>query len=128
MYTTTENLKGWFEHAKGKVEEVAKSFDMSAAHFTQLGVAAGVGFVSGFFLKKFGRPVILLFIFMILGLLVLQYADVVIVDWAKIKNIIGIAPAENITAFAESWYAWAKEHISIVVSGGIGFLIGYKVG
>lgn len=128
MYMTTEDVKGWVASAKDKAEGFIKGFNFSSEHVTELGVAAALGFALGFFIKKFGRPVIVLFIFMMLGVLVLQHADVVIVDWAKIKNFIGIAPVVPFNAVAESWYVWVKEHAEVVVSGTVGFLIGYKIG
>lgn len=128
MYIATEQIQGWFDNVKIKAEELLNKLDLSPSRLAELGVFLGIGFLIGFFIKKFGRPVIIVFAFMIVGLIVLQYGGVIIIDWVKVKGFLGIAPTEQLNEVAQSWYSWAKSHLIVVVGSVVGFLLGYSIG
>ncbi len=123
-----EQAQNWFEKAKVKVEETFNQLNLSNSSMTELGIALGIGFVVGFFLKKMGRPVIILLLVMALGLIALQYAGVITIDWLKIRTVFGMTATEQLNEIAQSWYAWGKVHLMMVISGVVGFLIGYNIG
>ncbi len=97
----------------------------------EAGLYAGIGFISGFLLKKYSAYVGVC-ILLLIGLAVLQQLEVinVVVNWDKVYEQFGIQAAQNVTAdtvLGMAW-AWMKVNMVISISYVIGLFIGLKVG
>lgn len=99
--------------------------------FLEAGLYAGIGFISGFLLKKYSTYVLACALVLI-GLGVLQHLEVinVMVNWDKVTELFGIQAAQTVTAdsiIATVW-EWVKLNMLISVSYLVGLFIGLKVG
>ncbi len=127
MEQPTTTAQGWFDTIKSKVEEFAGQFELSWAQLTQLGIALAGGITLGFLVKRYGRQTLFFIIFFTGLLLGLDYLEVITIQWVNVKNLIGLAPAENLESILQGYLQWAQKNIVAVITGFIGFLIGYKV-
>lgn len=130
--TTTKPEMGLLDTLKNKLNP---STLMQRLHLTQdvlidMALYLGVGFLSGFLIKKYGKY-IFVFVVCIVALIVAQQAGIISVTvyWNKIQEFFGVQPVDTAPEglFAGYW-DWAKEHIALVISFSIGFLVGLRVG
>lgn len=127
-HDATQAAESWLDKIKLKLESFARDLDLSWAKATEFGIAAFIGFIFGFAVKKYARHVIVYLLFFGIGLLLLQHLQVITIDFEKLKSLIGITPTENLEGTLSEYFEWAKSHILTVIIGGIGFGVGYKVG
>ncbi len=111
-------------------EAMMEKLRMSRSTLIDIGLYGGIGFLTGFLLKKYGTYVIV-FVLFISALLVLQQFEfmTVSVNWPKVHELMGIHPAtvvgDNILMM--SW-EWMKANVIISASFTVGFLLGLKIG
>jgi uncharacterized membrane protein (Fun14 family) len=128
------------EQASGMVDKMKEQFSVdnlmnkvrsSKDQLFEIGLYAGVGFLSGFLLKKYSSYVAV-FILMLVGLGVLQNLEVINIgiDWAKVNELFGIQAAQNVSAdsLIHTVWEWVKVNLAISISYLIGLFIGLKVG
>jgi uncharacterized membrane protein (Fun14 family) len=91
----------------------------------------GIGFLTGFFLKKYSTYVIGLVLF-ILVLLLLQHYEIInlSVAWDKIYELFGIqkSMASTNASMSSVMYEWIKANLVIAISYALGFFIGLRFG
>jgi uncharacterized membrane protein (Fun14 family) len=126
METPTTH-QGLFDTIKSKIEGFIGKFNLSWQQLTQLGIALAIGITLGFLVKRFGRQT-LFFIILCAGILFgLQYFNVITIQWTNLKNLVGLAPADTVEGFFRTYFEWAQHNILAVITGLIGFIIGYKI-
>ena len=128
------------EQAPGMLDRVKQSLNMqnimdkvrhSKDKLFEAGLYAGIGFISGFLLKKYSTYV-LVCVLVLIGLGVLQHLEVinVLINWDKVNELFGIQAAQTVTAdslIATAW-EWVKLNMVISISYLVGLFIGLKVG
>lgn len=119
---------GWFETLRARAEEFFNQFELSWANVTEYLISFGASIFAGFLVKRYGRDVLITVILIGIALAIFSYFDFITIDWIKIKDLFGVAPAETIESFFQEYFQWIKIHIISVIIGIIGFIIGYKIG
>ena len=125
---TKQATQGWLDTIKNQFEGITQQFELSWAKVTEYGIAFGGGMLVGFLVKRYGRQTILTILAFAAVLAGLNYFELVTIDWIKVKEFIGLAPAETVEAFFKDYWQWATSHIISVVVSILGFIVGYKVG
>jgi uncharacterized membrane protein (Fun14 family) len=97
----------------------------------EIALYGGIGFISGFLLKKYSTYVGIC-ILLLIGLGVLHHLGVIhiLINWDKVNEFFGIQAVQNVTAdniIATIW-EWVKVNMAISISYIVGFFIGLKVG
>lgn len=116
-----ERMKDFFH-----VDKLMESFDFSTAHLIKMGSYALVGFLLGFFLKKYGRGLIIsLSIFAVL-LYALSYISVVTVHWDQARELIGFTAHDSVDSILQTIWAYLQKQVLLVVCALVGFIAGYK--
>src|SRR5438477_4305241 len=117
---------GLLETVKDKVnvsQFIEKVSESRAVIFDAV-LYGGIGFLVGYFLKKYSSVVIIL-ILIISGLLVLQQIELISITvyWEKIHTMLGLSSAAKMIAdnFLVLATEWAKANIHIVISAIVGF-------
>ena len=128
MDAGTKQASGWLDSIKDSFENLFNQLEFSWAKITEYGVALGGGILVGFLVRRFGRQTIIIFIVFIAVLAGLNYFELIAIDWTKVKEFVGLAPAETVEAFFKDYWQWAKIHIVAVIVSVVGFVIGYKIG
>lgn|GEM_PF-3910739 len=111
----------WFEAVRSKLQDYPEwLFDA--------GVFGILGFVIGFVFKNFGKVLLFGAIGLFLGLGILHYAHIIVVNITQIKEIFGLAAAHTIDDGVHIYSDWARLHIIGILAGIVSFCIGWKVG
>lgn len=113
-----------------RIDTLTSKLQLSTNKLIEMGVYLGIGFLSGFLLKKYSSYVFVFVLFLV-GIVVLQHLGVlsVVINWTKVQELFGIQPAvlSDATVFALYW-EWIKMNFALVLSFSIGFLIGLRIG
>ncbi len=107
-----------------------KKFNITSATLLQMAIYFGVGIMIGYMLKKYGKFVIVLILF-ILGLLLVQQIGLVdiTVHTDKVQELFGLQPtAYDDKHLLVGYWEWVKAHVALVLSLSIGFLVGLRIG
>lgn len=86
-------------------------------------------FAIGFCFKRYFRAFLGALFFTTIVYLILDYNNLISVDWVSIKHILGI-PLQNtqVNNIVGTLWAWIKAHVFLSVVSVLGFLLGYKMG
>lgn len=109
------------------VEKIKGSKD----NLLEIGLYGGIGFISGFLLKKYSA-FIGICVLIIIGLGVLQHFGIinVLINWDKVNDVFGIQAVHNVSAdnIMGTIWEWIRVNTLISISYIVGFLIGLSVG
>jgi len=115
-----------------------KSFDFSGAwetvqsynyNWIEMGSCVGIGFLSGFLFKKYFSTFILCVIFGAVVIAVLDYSNLVQIDWAGLQSTVGVQQSQQqMTTMFQSSFEWIKLNLMAVSCFGVGFIVGFKIG
>jgi len=107
-----------------------EKFDISTNRLIEIGIYLGIGFVTGFLLKRcFGYVFIALLT--LVGLFILHQFDIITItmNTAKLQELFSIKQAVTVdTNLLVVYWEWIKLNIAIVLSFSIGLIIGLRVG
>lgn len=120
---------GWFDQLKEKLafKEWAGSFDFSFNSVMQMLLSTGIGFLCGFVIKKYGKYLLFSIVFGGIVLGFLYYMNVTVIDFVKLKALVGVAETDTFDLIIKHYFEWIRTHALLSVLGIIGFIIGYKV-
>jgi len=122
--------QGWLDTLKQtfSLEELGKRFDLSLNNILEMSAYLGIGFISGFLVKKYGRYVVCAVLIAGLSIWGLEHLNIITIDWARAKDVIGVSDTQTVQSLWGIYIAWVKEHIFAAAGVVIGFLVGYRVG
>ncbi|MGE0206849.1 MAG: FUN14 domain-containing protein [Candidatus Babeliales bacterium] len=124
----TDVKQSWFEVLQEKAQKFADHFEISWSKSSEYGIACGGGFLVGFLVKRYARPVILTALVVSALLLGLNYFEIITINWVAVKEFIGMTPSANFEGFFQEYWEWASTHAVTVIFGILGFVVGYKIG
>lgn len=116
-----------FQKVKNYVTDWISSLNLNSSKIIELVIFLGVGFFSGFLLKKYFRYFLLSVIVVVVVALVLEHSSIIHIDWLKIREALGITPTDTIDSLFHVAVDWVKANALSTVIGLLGFIIGYKV-
>jgi len=124
--------QGWFDSFKEKIhiDQWAEKLNLSKNRLIEIGIYLGIGFLTGFLLRRFSKYVIV-FVLFILGIVLLNQFGIinVMVNWSKVNEVFGIQTIQKVDGgLIVIFWEWTKANLLVVFSFSIGFLIGLKVG
>ena len=119
---------GLWHGLKMKFQELWEKVNLSSETFVRFGTYVAIGFFAGFLLKKYFNVMVFLLLSAILIVLGLEYLGIVTIDWISMRAVLGIHANVTVGAMLTSWFIWIKMHLTMVIAGMIGFIIGYKLG
>lgn len=119
---------GWWDGLKQHVADALNKINLSLADVTQIVVFFGIGFFGGFFLRKYGRFLLLLIIGFVLLFVLFDYFDFLMINWAHVQAVTGINPHCTLVQCWHGITGYVRVHLLASISTLVGFLIGYGVG
>lgn len=111
------DIKGW-----------AQSIGGSSSEAVEAAVYFGSGFAVGFLFKKYFKFVFLSLLFAAVFIKVLEYNQVLTIDWEAFNSMLGFESTADVSTFINSIFDWIKMNWIVFASSFVGFLIGYKLG
>ncbi len=126
------NQMGWLESIKERLnlDAIMEQLRLSKDRLIEVALYSGIGFLSGFLLKKYSWYVFVL-VLVIVSLVALHQFELIkiVVNWDNVYEFFGIQPAavtgDNVLAVA---WEWMRANMLISISFIVGFLIGLKLG
>jgi uncharacterized membrane protein (Fun14 family) len=89
----------------------------------------GLGFISGYLFKKYVQLIVTFAVFVLICA-ALQSLDFInfSLNADKIRTLLGLAPTTQFdSSLVPTFWQWSQEHLHIVLSYGIGFLVGVRL-
>jgi uncharacterized membrane protein (Fun14 family) len=126
----TERVGNAFSDFKSRmrVDTVLAKISSSKEYLIEIALFSGIGFVTGYLVKKFSAFAIVI-ILTLAFLALMQYCNFVeiIVNWRKIQDLIGIDPSllANDNFLTMAW-VWFKTHLILGISFIVAFLLGIR--
>lgn len=130
--TTNAVQPGILESVKERVNasQIFEKISESQGLIMDVLLYGGIGFLTGYFLKRYSNIVIIA-ILLATGLVFLQQLDFIniTIHWDKIHTTLGLSPAVKVLSdnFFILATEWSRANMHIVVSWVIGFLSGLKI-
>lgn len=119
---------GWLDTIIKKVG--LDKFDISGNRIIEIGMYLGIGFLTGFLLKRCASYVFVA-ILTLVGIIILHQIGVItiMVDPTKMQELFGIKQTVTLDAnILGVYWEWIKLNMAMVLSFTFGLLIGLKVG
>ncbi len=125
-----KTVGSWFKNIWNKVDfdKWAKELGDSSSTAIQAALYFVLGFTIGFLFRKYLKVVLTCILLSLILVKVLEYNGVLEIDWDAVKTLFGFSPAAEWGAILDFYLAWIKARIVLVISGLVGFFIGYKLG
>lgn len=131
MHGAANQASGWADSIKERSKHAMEWLHESRTLLLDILLYGGLGFLSGFLLRKYSNYVAFL-VLVIVGIIILQQWNVmnVIINWSKINDFFGFqhAPLTLDGASFNLFWEWCKVNMAIVVSYIVGLLIGLRIG
>jgi uncharacterized membrane protein (Fun14 family) len=130
--TTTVVQPGILESVKEKVNsnQIIEKISESRGLIMDVLLYGGIGFLTGYFLKRYSN-VVIIGILMGTGLMFLQQLDFIniTIHWDIIHTNLGLSPAVKVLSdnFFILATEWCRANMHVVVAWVIGFLTGLKI-
>lgn len=119
---------GVWQTIQMKVSSFFSQMSLSANTFLQLGMYLVGGFIFGFLLKKYFSTVIFLLVLGLLLVLGFEYLQVITIDWTAFRSLLGLQEQMTIGQLLTAWGTMIKDNLVPVISGLVGFIVGYRLG
>lgn len=126
--TESRGILAWLKENLNPTN-IMNKLDLTPQKLFEMAVYFGVGFLTGYLLRKYGKFIIFL-ILAIVALFLLQQVGIIdiAVHMDKIYELFGMQPTAAEGSLFAGYWEWVKTHITLVVMFSIGFLIGLRVG
>lgn len=120
----------WFDSIKESAVNMWHKIIDSKSIIFDLILFFGVGFLIGFFLRKYGQYVAALIVFLVCLVVLAQLNIVDIgINWSKVEQLLGMkqpVAAQGHALFTMYW-DWLKSNVVQVASFCVGFLVGLRI-
>lgn len=88
----------------------------------------GFGVITGFICRRFFKIAILSFLISLALIKVLEFQDILKIDWQVVSSFLGIDTNLSIEQSIKDIYVVASENVYLTGAVAVGFLIGYRAG
>lgn len=107
------------------------NLQLSRTLFFDMALFAGIGFLTGFLMRRFAAYLVAFVLFGI-ALIVLQEMEIIMlhVNTGKLFQVLGVPASSNISneLIVPLVIEWVKTHMIVAITGVIGFLLGLQAG
>lgn len=86
------------------------------------------GFLFGFIMKLFGKPLLYAVVTLVIAGYVLSYFGFIEFHFEQIQQALGIIEVPTIDIAFSNVISWMKEHVIICIGAVIGFAFGWRIG
>lgn len=123
------------EHQEGQIHTVSSTIDTIKSKLIEMqeplmqaGLYGLIGFLTGFFVKRYFQYVLISCIVVIAVYVVLDNFEAITVDWTKIQHMTGIDPDQSLSEVLASIISYLRVHWLTALLAVIGFAVGYSIG
>ena len=119
---------GWFDTIVKKLH--LDKFNISTNRFIEIGMYLGIGFLTGFLLKRCASYIFVAVLTVVGSFVLHQFGIITItIDPVKMQEFFGIQQTVTVdTNILMIYWEWVKLNAALVLSFSVGLLIGLKLG
>lgn len=123
--TIIDRIKDWFAH----LNILPRLYEHKQL-FIELGIYLSGGFVLGLIIKRYLKYILLLVLFIVTLVILEQFNLIsVSVEWSKIQELLNIKQGLSFDeGMFNTYIAWIKANVWIVLAASVGFLAGLRLG
>ena len=121
-------LKKLISSVKQSIENFWSKLNITSSDIIRYVSCFGIGFLVGLFLKRYVKYFVALVLFDILLLAILQYFNIVVINWEHIKAVCGFSETATFEAIMQKLLIDIRIHAISVGCAILGCLLGFKVG
>jgi len=122
------NLKKLISNVKLSVENFWSKLNITSSDIIRFVSCFGIGFLIGLFLKRYIKYFILFLLCAVLLLAVLQYFNIININYEQIKLLLGFSKTATIESIIQTVLVDIREHSIAIACGILGCLLGFKLG
>lgn len=131
MVDNDTTISSWWQNFWMKLhfDKITAYLTGSKERIVEIGLYAGMGFLSGFFLKKFSSLVIMVLVVVGIAFMLQQFNLIAItINWQNMYDLFGIKqpPVIDDNVLVLFW-AWIRVNWVISLSYAIGFFVGLNL-
>ena len=123
-----QNIKSLFWKKKSDFEIWFKSLDLTSVDFIRFITFFGVGFLCGLMCKRCGKYVIFVPVCVAIVFALLHSFSIITINFGMIQKLTGIQDITDTTSLFLICVQVGKKYMMELISGVIGFFIGFKTG
>ncbi|MBM3886356.1 hypothetical protein FJ364_00345 [Candidatus Dependentiae bacterium] len=128
-----DSINKVFDIIKGHLEKVdlkkwSQEIGGSSAEAVHAALYFLLAFGVGFLLKKYCRYVLSGVVIALIMIKLLDYNQLISIDWAAIKALTGVGSAADLNTLVNTSIVWIKGNIFLFGASVIGVLLGYRLG
>ena len=130
MNETKTVTTGWVDTLKNKLhmQDLFDKLGLTSNIVTDAIVFLVSGFLAGFLVKRYVRYAVTALLAVFLALKGLENAGVVVIDWVKLQNLVGLQSSDTVDSIFSCSTHWISENVIVAVSFAVGLLMGMKFG
>ncbi len=132
MQSNAAPHQNWISQLADKInmDSFLNQFNLSTVFVITLFTYFAGGVLTGFVAKRYLKALVITLLLCFLLLKGLEYLGVssISFNWARVKELTGIAPTDTVGDIFRTYTAWLQQHIGETVASVIGFIIGIKLG
>lgn len=120
----------WFDGIKESTLSMWQKIKDSRGLILDMVLFFGVGFLIGYFLRKYGQYVAALIVFLVCLVILAQLNIIdVTINWNKIQQLFGMQPlaVPEGGALMNAYWGWLKLNMLSAASFCVGFLVGLRM-
>ena len=122
---------GWSDTIKMHIQNAWTKIQESQNLLLAIAIYGGIGFITGYFLKKYAHFIVFSILFLVALVLMNQFEYITFtINWIKIQDSLCMPTGVEMTApsIANCVFEWTRSHLSEAISLVVGFLIGLRFG
>lgn len=120
----------WFEGIKESALSFWQKIKDSKSVILDMVLFFGIGFLIGYFLRKYGQYVAALIVFLVCLVLLAQLNIIdIAINWNKVQQLFGMQPVAipEGGALISAYWQWLKLNMFAAASFCVGFLVGLRM-
>lgn len=128
LYDIKDTIIHFFTGIKDRFAQWIISLHLDTQKIMSLGLVFVIGLALAVFIKRFFKETILLLIGLFVVIFLLHYFSFITINWLAIRSSIHVQPTDTIESVFTMISALVRAHFLYVVSFGLGFFIGSRIG
>lgn len=128
LYDIKDTIINFFTGIKDRFTQWIISLHLDTQKIMSLGLVFVIGLALAVFIKRFFKETILLLIGLFVVIFLLHYFSFITINWLAIRSSIHVQPTDTIESVFTMISALVRSHFMYVISFGLGFFIGSRIG
>lgn len=109
-------------------DNISRAIKMMRIDWVGVATFFAGGIVIGYLFRRYFKDLITWLLILTVMVIVLDYMGLVAIRWDTIQAVVGTSPAKTVDTALHVSGVWIKNNVPVVISFGVGFMVGLKAG